>query len=298
MQDKSNGQNKVLKIFPSIASANNYYNFREPFYTCMNGFVTYAEVGITSNPPLAGGPFPRFFEFGMTEGFDYGAKGGSMLFPYMVFEFVSGRTLTALGEEAAQNKSTSSYRLYKKGQVGSPEVKRQTQAMTYEIVHLLYMMKRIKKNGKEYGFYHADLNAGNVMVKDAAQNVTYNAGFGDIKLSNVPMVTFIDFGHSTSNLDDELGSKVNSLMTTFHKSIHIFSGSTGAFYKNLNGESLSKLSELAIGLSGSNSDIRLYQIMARALYDSGNYVNKKLMEHLKDCKTTTDCVKLAPPLFK
>jgi hypothetical protein len=219
----------------------------------------------------------------------------------MIFEFIRGNSLTTLAQDALKNKNTS-YRLYTKADLSNTSTtqinKRRTQAVIYQIVHIQYMLNRLLIKGKKYNFYHADLNTGNVMVRDVFVNASLNAGFGPIEAKNQPLVTFIDFGHSTSDFDSYLGANVNNLKTSYHKTLHIFSDSTAEFYKNLNGSSLNKATEFFSGLTAINSDMRLYLIMARAIYDSLNYTDEALMKHLKDCNTRTKCVEKAPPLFK
>jgi len=307
VKDKEqNDTRKVLKIFPSIETEKNKYNFRELFYTCINSFISYQDLGFTIDGKTKVRAFPQLFEVGMTNA----NQGGSMVLPYMVMEFVQGQSLTTLGEIANENKNNANYiqrteySLYNKDQKPAASTtaalnnKKKTERVVYQIVQMLYKLKRIKINGKDYNFYHADLNAGNVMVRNTTFSGKMNAGFGDISVQDAPIVTFIDFGHSTSDLDNELGSAVNALVTFYHKTLHTLSGSTEEFYENLNGTSLGKIAEGIMGLSSTDSDMRLYRLMARSLFDSNNYVNKALMKHLYDCNTRTKCVEGAPALFK
>lgn len=310
-RDVKDNVEKVVKIFPSISTESNKYNYRELFYTCLNGFITYKDLGISiNNNPQSTSAFPRLYELGVTSAPALDGASGEAVYPYMVFEFIKGESLTGLGVRANENKNNiqyaqnSQYNFYNKNQKqsGSNNIlltnKQKTQAVLYQLVQILFKLKRININGKEYGFYHADLNPGNVMVRNTIFSGTMDAGYGAIRAQELPLLTMIDFGHSTSNFDDELGSKVNSLKTTFHKSLHFMSGSAEEFYKNLNDSALSKITEGLIGASGTDSDIRLYRVMARALFDSENYTNKAIMSHLNDCNTRTKCVEKAPALFR
>ena len=296
----TSGAEKVIKIFPSIAKESNKYNYRELFYTCLNSFITASSLGYDLKPPYQNiNIFPQVFEIGMTNSENFVTSSTAYVHPYMIFEFVKGKSLTTLGEEAAKNINTGAYRLYTRNQVGSYENKRRTQMVLYQIAHLLYKLKRHKFGNQEYGFYHADLNSGNVIVRDILVDGSLNAGFGNIIINSMPVVAFLDFGHQTSNLDNKLGSKVTDFfVSAYHKTLHFFSGSTAEFYENLNGTTLGKIAETAIGLSSTNSDMRLYQVIGRALYDSNNYVKKDLMEHLSHCSTATKCVDKAVKLFQ
>lgn len=301
VRDIVSGENKVLKIYPTIEKSGNKYNYREPYYTCINGFITYSEVGIVIDPPPQNNNvFPRLFEVGLTNSKDMKTAVQNYVFPYMIFEFVQGHSLAKLGEKAAQNhEMASKFQLHTKEINSHKEILTpQSEGIIYQIAHLLYKLKDREIFGTKYQFHHADLNVGNVMIKHMATTITLDAGFGAITLSNAPVVTFIDFGHSTSNLDDNLGTHVTSLKSTYHKSIHMFSSSTGDFYKNLNGKGLSGLMGLAIGFSSAYSDIRLFHVMTRALFDSGNYTNGDAMRHFRDCKDLLACVSKAPMRFE
>lgn len=299
VEDTASHEQRVLKIFPSTEKNRNQYNYRELYYTCVNGFITYNDMGMTIDPPpKKSNAFPRLYEVGITNVPDMGVAQKQVVYPYMVFEYVEGKSLSSMAKAAAEGKRLDGYRLHTKGNsFATLESEQQTEGVAYQIVHLLHQLKHMKMVGREFGFYHADLNAGNVMVKNINARVTLNAGYGSIALDNVPLVTFIDLGHSTSNLDGKMGSRVYSLKTTYHKSIHLFSGSTQEFYRNLNGTTLSKAAELRIGITSTTSDMRLYRIMTRALFDSGNFEDGQLMAHLRDCSNTTDCVAHAVPLF-
>ena len=73
-------------------------------------------------------------------------------------------------------------------------------------------------------------DTGNIMVRDFSISGKINAGNGDIEISNIPAVTFIDFGHSTSNFNDDLAINIKGLIILmYHKNLHIFSGSTALF---------------------------------------------------------------------
>ena len=299
--NQDNNKRKVLKIFPTIATSSNKYNYRELFYSCLNSFISFQDLGVNIDSPMSStGIFPRVYEIGMTDAENPNGKKEGFLYPYMISELIQGKSLTTLGKEAAglPNKD-GGYQLYKKDtKTFLPINKHRSEVILYQIVHLLYMLKRHHIKGKEYGFVHSDLNPGNVMVRNINFSGNLDAGFGKLQVNDVPLITFIDFGHSNSNLDDELGSKVKSIKVFYHEKLRFFSGSAEDFYKNLTGKSLSSFTTLSIGLSSSNADVRLYRIIARAIKDSHNYINDKFINHLKDCKTRTKCVEKAPKLYK
>ncbi|HXW52707.1 MAG TPA: hypothetical protein VEL47_01250 [Myxococcota bacterium] len=299
VEDKRNGEKKVLKIFPSIADENNKYNFREPYYTCLNSFISYGDLGYnitsTSEPINA---FPRLFEVGITNAEELSGPINGFAYPYMVMEFVRGESLTSLSERAMTKARSPGYNLYIKDDPSfSRQDKQNSEIVLYQITQLMYKLKRIKINNKEYGFVHTDLNPGNIFVIDKAFSGTMNAGFGDIKVKDAPLVTFIDFGHSTSNFDSDLGDKVNSLKVFLRKTFRAFSQSGEKFYKNLNGHDLDTFALLAIAVGRTNADMRLYGLISRALYDSKNYINEAFMNHLISCASRTKCVEKAPILF-
>lgn len=306
VQDKKTNEFKVLKIFPTIKTESNKYNYRELYYTCINGFITAPMFGFKLDAPYTDiNLFPLVYEIGMTNTPNFETVGTDYAYPYMVFEFVKGKSLTTLGKDAkkdaAANLEPQDYRLYTKKQKGDDINKGRSEMVLYQIAQLLFKLKGLKFGDTEYGFYHADLNSGNIMVRDIMVSGSLDAGYGPIPVKQIPLVTFIDFGHSTSNLDSNLvtKSKLKDILTTaYHKTIHIFSGSTAEFYKNLNNMYLGKMAEIAIGLSSTNSDMRLYQVIGRALYDSDNYLNKKFMQHLSSCSDAKKCVENAPKLLE
>jgi serine/threonine protein kinase len=310
------GKIKVLKIFPTITDASNKYNYRELFYTCLNGFLTYDRLGYAGTIKLAENvivpsssvkAFPQLFEIGMTNISDFTqqASGKEMIFPYMVFEFIPGHSLTEYGQFADGNKDfvtftqNESYEIYhtKQKQAATKNFssinKQKTEAVLYQIVSILNRLQTIGISGKPYGFYHNDLNPGNVYLRSGL----FSGKLGTVVLEEVPIVTLIDFGHSTSNFDGDLGSKINDpLRTLWQKHLKVISASMGAFYLSLTGNRLTKTDQFWNALTTKDGDIRLFSLEAQALAASGNIVDARFQALLasSSCGNVATCLAGSP----
>lgn len=260
---------KVIKIFPSVGVSDNKYNYRELFYTCLNTFIKYSDIGIGSQKNA----FPKLYEVGITNAASLDSKAEKFLYPYMIFEYIDGDSLASIATKKQLQKSDYD-------------------AVLYELIHILYGMKNLKINNKSYEFYHGDLNPGNIFIR----NEKFSGKVGSQNLSNAPLVTLIDFGHSTSAFDSLLGSKVTSIKTLYHKSLAFSSNSMKKLYSDLGSTPPSGFEGFFRLFTQSNSDIRYFTMLAEAIYKSNNFQNEFLIKYFKGCPNRTQCFNLLPPL--
>jgi hypothetical protein len=301
VKDRLSEEEKVLKVFPSLSYSSNTYSYREIFYTCLNSFISYEELGyIFTSETKVFGPFPKLYEFGITNKsdlLDSNEIAKDFLYPYIVIELIKGKSLSSYAEMAKNKTANSSYNLYTKDDKSfSVKDKYKSQLIIYQIAQIMYKIKRLFVNGTEYNFVHADLNPGNVMVREESFSGSFDAGFGKIAVDKVPLIAFIDFGHSYSSFDDELGSAITNFRAFYHKYLNLGTQASYRFYKDLTGSDLAYFARLAVQLSTSNTDMRFFRVMARSIFDSNNYTNKEFMKHLNDCTTRTECVEKIPRL--
>jgi len=299
---RDSGVNKILKIFPSISQKQNKYNYREFVYTCINSFITYEMLGITGTGlPRA---FPALYEAGITNSPQWadvaeGSIVGDMTYPYMIFEFIDGKSLTDLAIN--KNKDVlGGYQLYDRA--GASAVggkgdanKNRTEIVLYQIIYMQNKLDKLDVLGEQpFRYRHADMNPGNVFVR----NQRFTGRVGGYEVRDVPVVTFIDFGHSTSGLDDLLGSEVKSIKTTWQETLKVFSGSLGEFYSNLNNVPQGKFETLLKAVASPDADTRLFMQTAKALFDSSNYIHDSVKQFFTTCNKKQTCAEGAPAALR